>query len=279
MAGYAAFTGRKAAGQLIRLKYEDIRVGTELSKANLRPEHIQLLADDIRENGLLQPFFVRTVENGYELTAEPERFYAARLAECTEIPCIITEKGISRIAEMIVHSNLTFFEEAEAIEKLISYYGMTQEDAASQLGKAQSTIANKLRLLRLTEAERQLITENNLTERHARALLRISAPDERMFMLERVIKDGLNVEKTEQMVEGVIGGSRRREPYRKRNRTLQNVRSFVNALNKAVEGIQSTGAAVEAERIYKGDAIEYRIRIPYETERSMKSMGRKDYFS
>ena len=100
-----------------------------------------------------------------------------------------------------------------------------------------------------------------------------------MFMLERVIKDGLNVEKTEQMVEGVIGGSRRREPYRKRNRTLQNVRSFVNALNKAVEGIQSTGAAVEAERIYKGDAIEYRIRIPYETERSMKSMGRKDYFS
>lgn len=279
MAGYAAFAGRKAAGQLIKLKYEEIRVGTELSKANLRPEHIQLLADEIRENGVLQPFFVRAAGNGYELAEEPERFYAARLADCTEIPCIITEKGISRIAEMIVHSNLTFFEEAEAIEKLISYYGMTQEDAASQLGKAQSTIANKLRLLRLTEEERRMITENCLTERHARALLRISAPDERMFMLERVIKDGLNVEKTEQMVDGVIGGSKRREPYRKRNRTLQNMKNFVNTLNKAVEGIQSTGAAVEAERIYKGDAIEYRIRIPYAAGRSVESDGRKDYLN
>ncbi len=279
MAGYATFTGRKAAGQLVKLRYEDVRVGTELSKVNLHPEQIQLLANDIRENGILQPFFVRTAEGSYELAAEPERFYAARLAECDEIPCIITEKGGSKIAEMIMHSNLTFFEEAEAIEKLISYYGMTQEDAASQLGKAQSTVANKLRLLRLTEEERRLITENHLTERHARALLRISAPDERMFILERVIKDGLNVEKTEHMVEGVIGGGRRREPYRKRNRTMQNVKNFVNVLNKAIDGIQNAGIAVDAERIHKGSAVEYRIRIPYETDRSMRNGGRKDHFS
>ena len=98
------------------------------------------------------------------------------------------------LVENIQRQDLSFFDEASAIEKLITYYGMTQEDAAAKLGKAQSTIANKLRLLRLTADEREVIMKYNLTERHARALLRLAAPAERLAVLERVVKQNLNVE-------------------------------------------------------------------------------------
>lgn len=279
MAGYAAFTGRRSAGQLIKLRFEEIKTDVNISKSHLDPEKIRILADDIRENGFMQPFFVRAADDGYVLVAEPERFYAAILAECKEVPCIITEKGSSRIAEFINLADLSFFEEAEAIEKLISYYGITQEDAAAQLGKAQSTVANKLRLLRLTSEERKMIMDNHLTERHARALLRISAPDERMGILSRVIEEGLNVEKTEQMVEGLIGRNRRREPYRKRNRTMQNVKSFVNTLNKAIDTIQNAGIAIDAEKIHNGSAVEYRIRIPYEIDQRLQNTEGKKRLS
>lgn len=160
--------------------------------------------------------------------------------------------------------SLHFFEEAAAIARLISHYGMTQEDAAAHLGKAQSTIANKLRLLRLTEEERELIVAHHLTERHARALLRLSAPQERMLVLQQVIQQGLNVEKTEYAVEQVIGLHKRREPYRKRNRTMHNVRMLMHTINKAVESVQANGLDVRSQKIQHGDFIELRIHIPYQ---------------
>ena len=166
------------------------------------------------------------------------------------------------LVENIQRQDLNFFDEASAIERLISYYGMTQEDAAAKLGKAQSTIANKLRLLRLTAEEREIIMKYNLTERHARALLRLSAPQERLAVLEKVVKNNLNVEKTEQAVEERIGVKKNRESYRKRSKVFQNVRIFVNTIHKAVETMRAAGIPADAQKIQREDYVEYRVRIP-----------------
>lgn len=143
---------------------------------------------------------MRRGESNYELIAGERRLRAAKLAGLTVVPCIVMDissrnSAIMALVENIQRQDLNFFDEASAIERLISYYGMTQEDAAAKLGKAQSTIANKLRLLRLTAEEREIIMKYNLTERHARALLRLSAPQERLAVLEKVVKNNLNVEK------------------------------------------------------------------------------------
>ena len=158
--------------------------------------------------------------------------------------------------------DLSFFDEANAIEKLISYYGMTQEDAAIKLGKAQSTIANKLRLLKLSDEEKELISKFNLTERHARALLRLASKEERLEIIGKVIKYNLNVERTEQAIDEHIGKVKDKESYRKRSKVFQNVRIFVNTINKAVETMKAAGIAADSKKIQNEDYIEYRVKIP-----------------
>lgn len=157
------------------------------------------------------------------------------------------DKRCFALVENIQRQDLSFFDEANAIEKLISYYGMTQEDAALKLGKAQSTIANKLRILKLSDEEKELITKFNLTERHARALLRLGSKEERLEIINRVIKFNLNVERTEQAIDEYIGKAKDKESYRKRSKVFQNVKIFVNTINKAVE----TMKAAEFLRILK----------------------------
>lgn len=171
------------------------------------------------------------------------------------------DAAVAHLTEQLRCQELTFFEEATAIADLISQYGMTQEDAAAKLGKAQSTIANKLRLLRLTPQEQQRILQNNLTERHARALLRLRAAEERMQVLDKVIQYRLNVEKTETAVEEIIGQTSHPAGHRKQNRFLRNIRSFMNTVNRAIENIQAAGIPADTEKVRNGDHIEYRIRI------------------
>ena len=170
---------------------------------------------------------------------------------------------INGLVSHIQNGNLSFFDEAAAIERLLSHYGLTQEDAAALLGRAQSTIANKLRLLRLTEPERELIIENFLTERHARALLRLASADERMIILDTVIKNGLNVDKTEHLIDDYINCERENSGTLSHSRIIQNIRAFLNTLNKAIERMQNSGIHAESRKIQSDDYIEYRIRIPF----------------
>ena len=201
-------------------------------------------------------------EKGYQLIKGYDFYYAAKLAGKNFVPCVITEStNPGNDSDVLLPTMAGFFQEAEAIERLISNYGMTQEDAAAHLGKAQSTVANKLRLLRLTEEERQIITDNHLTERHARALLRLSAPNERIFILNQVVKNNLNVEKTELAVEKMIGSSRHREPYRRRTRSVQNVRTFASSIRRAADALEATGMTVEIERQQQETVVEFRIRV------------------
>ncbi len=267
MSGILTFTGRRNAGSIIELQMMDIFISDHKKCMTCNPHEIQKLAINTEKNGLNSPLMVRKTDRGYELLSELNDYYAAKLAGLSSVPCILMEENDRNYAminqiKMINDQNLNFFKEAEEIEKLISYYGMTQEDAAAHLGKAQSTVANKLRLLRLTEEERKLIIDNHLTERHARALLRLASPQERICVLNLVIQHGFNVEKTELAVDKIIGHRHPREPYRKRSRSVQSVRTYLNTIMRAVEGLSSSGVNVDTQRLEHDNCLELRLRIP-----------------
>ncbi len=228
---------------------------------------LRQLSDSIRQNGILQPLTVKQRGEKFELIAGERRLRAAKIAGLRAVPCIVMDisernSAILALVENIQRQDLNFFDEAAAIEKLITYYGMTQEDAAIKLGKAQSTVANKLRLLRLTPPEREIIMEHNLTERHARALLKLSAPEERLAILDKIVKYRLNVDKTERLIDEKLGRARERESFRRRSVLLRDVRLFANTIQKAVETMQAVGIPAASQKMQFDDYIEYRIRIP-----------------
>lgn len=267
MAGFLNFTKDKQFNKVIEVDIHLIipnphQPRTEFSDADIAP-----LAESIAQNGILQPLSVRRRGERYELFAGERRLRAAKMCGLRVVPCIVHEiserhSAILALVENIQRQDLSFFDEAVAIEKLITYYGMTQEDAAAKLSKAQSTIANKLRLLRLSEDERELITRFNLTERHARTLLKLGNSSDRLVILEKVVKNNLNVERTEKLIEDYIGKEKIKASYKKRSKVFQNVKIFVNTINKAVETMQAAGIKADSCKIQNEEYIEYRVRIP-----------------
>ena len=258
----------KPMSQMSEIDITEIIPNPTQPRTQFDEEALDELADSIRQLGVIQPITVKKSGDGkYIIISGERRWRAAQRADLTSLPAYIREVDDENLhamalVENIQRQDLSFFDEASAIEKLITYYGMTQEDAAAKLGKAQSTIANKLRLLRLTAEEREIIMKYNLTERHARALLRLAAPEERLAVLEKVVRNNLNVEKTEHAVEELLGQRRKRESYRKRSKVFQNVRIFVNTITRAVETMQAAGIAADSQKIQREDYIEYRVRIP-----------------
>lgn len=268
MTGLFTFVKEKSDEQKVLLiSTEQIRPNPHQPRSTFPDPDLRQLADSIRQNGILQPLTVRQRGEIFELIAGERRLRAAKMAGIRAVPCIVMDisernSAILALVENIQRQDLTFFDEAAAIEKLISYYGMTQEDAAIKLGKAQSTIANKLRILRLTIPERELIMENHLTERHARALLKIGSPEERLQILDKVVKHRLNVEKTEQIIDEKLGKVRERENFRKRSILFRDIRLFTNTIQKAVETMQAAGIPAASQKMQFDDYIEYRVRIP-----------------
>lgn len=270
MAGFLNLTKEKQINKVYEVEIARIAPNPNQPRTEFKESEIIPLAESISQNGILQPLSVRKIGDKYELIAGERRLRAAKMCELTSVPCIIYEmsdrnSAILALVENIQRQNLSFFDEAAAIEKLITYYGLTQEEAASKLGKAQSTIANKLRLLRITSEEREIIAQNNLTERHSRALLRLGSAEDRLFILEKIIKNNLNVEKTETLIDKFIGKRKEEQSYKKRSQVFQNVNIFLNTINKAIQTMQSAGIAAESRRIQGEEYIEYRVRIPIKT--------------
>ena len=215
------FTKEKLINKVVEIDIDMIIPNPNQPRKAFQDNEISALAESIMQNGILQPLSVRRCGESFELIAGERRLRAAKMCGFTVVPCIIHEisdrnSAILALVENIQRQDLSFFDEAAAIEKLITYYGMTQEDAASKLGKAQSTIANKLRLLRLTPEERELIVKFDLTERHSRSLLKLASPADRLEILEKVIKNNLNVERTEKLIEDYIGSQREQASYKQR---------------------------------------------------------------
>ncbi len=232
---------------------------------------LEELSASIKAYGILQPISVRKIgEDRYELIAGERRLKAARLAELKTIPAIVnnnytdTDSAILAIIENLQREDLNFMEEAEGYANLIEDHGFTQQSLAEKIGKSQSTIANKLRILRLEANIKRRLLENGLTERHARALLRL--PDEtlREEALDKIIKDDLNVKKTEQLVKTMVEniGKEKRTNSAQKIKSFMNYRIYVNTLRQAYEAIKEKQGNAQFEQIDKGGYIEVVVKIP-----------------
>ena len=225
------------------------------------------LSESIRRYGILQPLTVRRTENGYELIAGERRLRAAKLAGLREVPCLLArsseeESALLALIENLQRRDLHYLEEAAAIAQLIAAYGLSQEQAAEKLGKSQSAIANKLRLLRLSPACTRLLRENGLSERHARALLRLTDEEDRVKALGTIAARGYNVAQSESYIEQFLKVKQKTPPPRLPTYIIKDVRIFLNTIRRSVDVMQRAGVKADVQREDTDDGILLTIRIP-----------------
>lgn len=238
-------------------------------RAEFSAPELQELSDSIRANGVLQPLTVRKWgAQEYELVAGERRLRASKLAGLTTVPCIQIacddeQAAVLALLENLQRVDLGPFEEAEGICRLIATWGVTQEEAARRLGKKQSTVANKLRLLKLTEEEREMIVQAGLTERHARALLRVQDDSLRLSTLKQVIEKKMNVQQTEDFISRLLEHlETRQKKTSKRTIIIKDVRIFMNTIQKAVSTMRMSGIPAITAQNETDDYIECVVRIP-----------------
>lgn len=243
-------------------------------RRSFRDEKLISLAESIRRFGILQPLTVRPADGPapgtagpyYELIAGERRLRAARIAGLREVPCLIAPVDDRRSAEIALLENvqredLNVFEQASAIAALIELYGLTQVEAAGLVGISQPALANKLRLLHLTPPERRLIVENELSERHARALLKLTDPDQRLVLLRETVQKSLNVRQLEAMIDRILCPPEPAEKPPVIRAGLRDLRIISNTIDRAVETIARAGLTVASETREGPDAVEYVIRV------------------
>lgn len=261
--------------KLLMLKVDDIIPSKNQPRKSFDEYELKLLTDSISSSGIIQPLAVRRTLNGkYEIIAGERRFKAAKTAGLRRIPCVLHNTddktaAIYSIMENLQRQDLTFFEEAEAIERLITLYQMSQLEVASRLGIAQSTLSNKLRLLRLKDDQKSRILTARLTERHARALIRLDG-EQRDTTLDYIIANGLTLKETEEYIESILNPPQPEEapieqikPIRKY--AISDVRLFYNSLSKLVGTLQSAGLNAKTRKFENDKYIEYKVRITKNT--------------
>lgn len=261
-------TKEKQVQKIVMLPLSNIVPNKSQPRKYFDESAIYSLSQSIKENGIIQPVCVRKTGALYEIISGERRCRASKLAGLSEVPCIIMEiddekSAVLALIENIQRSNLSFFEEALAINELISVYGLTQQEAARRLGKAQSTVANKLRLLRFTDVERNMLLGNNIPERQARALVRIEDTEQRQRILNEVVRRKLNLEQTEHLVDNVIDGQKKEK--KSARSSIFNIplpRIYINSINKIVDRMKSENIRCETVTNQNGNFFEYTIKIP-----------------
>lgn len=233
---------------------------------------LEELSASILSYGVLQPITVRKMSGGYyEFVAGERRLRASELAGLTTIPAILLQVSDSDSAalafiENIQRQNLSFLEEAEGYRSMMEDYGLTQEELAVKLSKSQSSIANKLRVLKLEEPVKRMLLEYHFTERHARALLKLPDEESRLMMLQRMVREEMNVKRTEEAIQETLEEMRRLSVQRAEQREKRYVRSsdfrlFTNTIKQSVEVIRRSGMDVLYEDRQEEDCCEIVIRI------------------
>ncbi len=231
-------------------------------------EDLDELAQSIAQHGVLQPVVVRKTEMGYELIVGERRLRACRRLGLTTIPAIVRDYGDKQAAELALIENLQrkdlrLFEEAEGYKRLLDEFGLTQEELAARLGKTQSSIANKLRLLRLPPSVREIISREILSERHARALLRLESEEQQLKIVNQVVEQGLNVRQTEELVQQMLSGKSAEKVPKEGKRTfvLKDLRLFRNSIKSLTETLKEGGLEVEIEERDGEDAFELLVIV------------------
>lgn len=255
------------AEEIIRIPTEKLLPNPYQPRKQFKSDELLSLADSIKENGVLQPLLARRINNSdyFEIIAGERRLRASILANQETVPCLVVdcdykESAIYSVLENIQRADLSFFEEAQAIAHMQNHFNLTQEQVAKRLGKSQSALSNKLRILKLPIDIRYHIEKENLTERHARALLRCES-EKQMWTVLNVIKERkLNVEQTEAYIDSIIY----KKPKAHKNvvKIFRDVRIFVNTVNKAINTMIEAGIPAESNKTETDDYIEFYVKIP-----------------
>ena len=260
-----------------------------LSVGNIRPNphqprqvfdeaSLQELAQSIRRHGVLQPLTVRRRADHWELVAGERRLRASRLAGLTAVPCIEThiddrESALLALVENLQRRDLHYFEEADAISRCIRDTGLTQEEIAGQLGRSPSAVANKLRLLRLSPDCRKQLVDHQLTERHARTLLRLEDEGDRLTALKTICAKKLNVAQTEQLIDRQLAALQTAPPAGRRTYIIKDVRLFLNSVDRGLRLIRDAGIDAVSGREETEEEILLTIHIPKKRKELPKKTG------
>ncbi len=256
----------RTENKILQIQQSDILPNPNQPRKRFDYDELEGLAQSIRTNGILQPLLVRPLENGkFELIAGERRLRAARLVGLTKVPCVVneiseTDSAVFAVLENLQRQDLDYFEEAEALATLISDYHISQEELCRKLGKAQSTVSNKLRLLKLSDEMRYQISRAGLTERHARALLSINDEVQRARALSIIIDRHLNVNESETLIDQML--RKNETPKKQMLRGFKDIRIFINTLNNAVDTIRRAGVDADSVKTETDEYVEYIVRIP-----------------
>lgn len=251
-------------GRVVFLPARSIKPNPAQPRKVFREEALQELADSIRRHGILQPLSVRRVGICYELIAGERRLRAGQLAGLTEIPCIVMnmddrESGLTAMVENLQRQDLDFIEEARGISFLMEKWSMSQEQVSRLIGKSQSSVANKLRILRHSPPVLQALREGGLTERHARALLKLTEDAQKLETIAFVVRHNMGVAQTERYIENLI------QPKTPKP-AAANLGAFLNQLSQSLAKIQQSGIRAVSERRETDSQIVFTITIPKNPE-------------
>ena len=257
-------------GKVLFLPTNAIRPNPGQPRKIFDREALQELAASVAQYGVLQPISVRRRGSGYELVAGERRLRAAKLVGLDAVPCIVMsvgdeQSGMLALVENLQRRDLDYIEEAEGLARLMQRCGLSQEQAARRIGKSQSSVANKLRLLRHSPAVLQALRENGLSERHARALLKLEGEQACLDAIAVIVRRGLTVAKTEAYIDSLLA-QEVKKPFGGRKVQLRNLRPFLNTVHHQLEILQNAGIRAELRREESDEEIVLTIRLPKRSE-------------
>lgn len=250
--------------KVVKVPIEKVIPNPYQPRKTFEDEALADLASSIAQYGVLQPLLVAPgKDDTYILIAGERRLRASKLVELQEVPVIVSEYTTQQIAEIALIENLQredlhFLEEAEGYEQLMNEFMLTQEAMATRVGKKQSTIANKLRLLRLSGNVRQVLRDGELTERHARALLKLEEEEKQLEVLKVVIDKKYSVRQTEEYIEKLLEEA---APKKRKRLIVNDVRIYLNSIKQIVGTIKDSGIPVAMEQTIDGDEVVVSLRI------------------
>lgn len=252
--------------RVVNLPIQSIKPNPYQPRKHFDAISLNELSASIREFGVIQPITVRRVEDGYEIIAGERRYRASELIGLAEIPAIIMnaddhKSALMALLENLQREDLCFFEIADGYQKLIREQGMTQDDLAKKLGKSQSTIANKLRLLKLSPRVKKMIRDFSLTERHARALLNIPDEERQLIAVRTICKEHLNVQQSEELIKQIISSQSASQNKKVKFPVLKDVRIFTNTVKKALNIMKENGVDANMQKNDYDWGIEYVIKV------------------
>ena len=255
----------KTGGTIVLVPVDFIIPNPDQPRKVFNTTELESLAASIKHNGIIQPLVIRRSQNDkYELISGERRLRAAILVGLETVPCIVMsvsdeQSALFAIIENIQRDNLNFFEEAESVFKLMTVYNMSQQEISNKLGRSQSSLSNKLRLLNLSPEIRSVIIQNSLTERHARALLRIKNDVERFKVLLYIIEKKLNVSETDRYIDSLLSPAdiKPKPKFKK----LKDIKIFINTINHAVDTMRKAGITAVSTEHETSEYFEYVVRI------------------